>query len=108
MKGERRGDEYLFDVLVFLAASARGCVDEPSSYGSFRLVDALGKLLDLPKHVPCLKADPFLRRIKAEIDRKKFLVITDPEGFKKFLDELVREFARELKRRKGIRRRKSG
>lgn len=94
-----RGDEYLFEIAVFLATSARGCLDEPPSYGPFRLIDALSRLIDLPKYAPCLSDDPFLRNIKAEIDKKKFLVMFDPEGFKSFLDELVQQFARELKKR---------
>jgi hypothetical protein len=102
--GEKReitGNEYLLEIAVFLAASARGCVDEPSSYGSFRLIDALSRLIDLPRYAPCLNDDPFLRGIKAEIDEKKFLVMSDPEGFRNFLDELVRRFAMELKNRAG-------
>ncbi|MCS7131566.1 MAG: DUF6092 family protein, partial [Hadesarchaea archaeon] len=82
-------DERLFDILIFLATSARGCIDEPPLYGPFRLVDALSRLIDLYDHVPGLKKDAFLIEIKAEIDGKKFLVMNDPEGFKKFLDELV-------------------
>jgi len=93
------GDEYLFEIAVFLATSARGCLDEPPSYGPFRLIDALSRLVDLPKYAPCLSDDAFLRNIKAEVDKKKFLVMFDPEGFKNFLDELVHQFARELKKR---------
>lgn len=104
MREERaEAEERLFDVLIFLATSARGCIDEPPLYGPFRLVDALSRLIDLCDHVPGLKKDAFLSEIKAEIDRKKFLVMSDPEGFKKFLDEIVRKFTVELKRRSGRR-----
>lgn len=48
MKRKITGDEYLFEILIFLATSARGCVDEPPLYGPFRLIDALSKLIDLP------------------------------------------------------------
>ncbi len=105
MQEEQRteAEERLFDILVFLATSARGCIDEPPLYGPFRLVDALSRLIDVYGHVPGLKKDPFLTEIKAEIDGKKFLVMSDPEGFKRFLDELVRKFTVELKRRSGQR-----
>lgn len=93
------GDDYLFEIATFLATSARGCMDEPHLYGPFRLIDALSRLLDLPKYAPCLSEDPFFDQIKKEIDEKKFLVISDVEGFKNFLDHLIRELARELKRR---------
>ena len=43
-------------------------------YGPFRLIDALSKLIDLPKYAPCLREDIFLDGIKAEID-EKFLVM---------------------------------
>ena len=101
MKEEKKvtGDEYLFEIAVFLATSARGCMDEPPLYGPFRLIDGLSRLIDLPKYAPCLSDDAFLKRMKAEIDEKKFLVMFDPEGFRKFLDELVYQFSRELKER---------
>lgn len=37
--------------------------------------------------------------MKRVIDEKKFLVVSDMEAFKAFLDNLVSEFTRELKRR---------
>ena len=93
------GDEYLFEIAVFLATSARGCMDEPPLYGPFRLIDGLSRLIDLPKYASCLSDDAFLKRMKAEIDEKKFLVMFDPEEFRKFLDELVHQFTRKLKER---------
>ncbi|MGQ9507556.1 MAG: DUF6092 family protein [Candidatus Bathycorpusculaceae bacterium] len=54
------GNDYLFEIAVFLATSARNCIDEPPLYGPFRLLDALNKIAKLPKHAPCLKEDPFL------------------------------------------------
>ena len=100
MKKEKSdGDKYLFDLAVFLATSARGCVEEPHLYGPFRLVDALSRLIELPKYAACIKEEPFLAKMKRVIDEKKFLVVSDTEAFKAFLDSLVREFAKELKRR---------
>lgn len=98
-KQKTSGDEYLFEIAAFLAASARGCIDEPRLYGPFRLIDALSKLLDLPKYASCLSEDSFFDQIKKEINEKKVLIMSDVEGFKDFLDHLVQEFARELKRR---------
>ena len=99
MRKEVTGNEYFFEILVFLATSARGCVDEPPLYGPLRLIDALSRLVDLPKYAPCLKEDKFLKRVKAEIDEKKFLVMFDPEKFKEFLDDVVHQFTKELKKR---------
>jgi len=93
------GNEYLFELALFLATSARNCIEEPPLYGPFRLLDGLSRLADLPKHTTGLSEDIFLNEMKAFVDEKKFLVTTDVEGFKKAADELVERFAKELKRR---------
>jgi hypothetical protein len=93
------GNEYLFELALFLATSARNCIDEPPLYGPFRLLDALSRLSDFPEHASCLEADPFLHEVKTFVDEKKFLVMSDVEGFTKAADELVKRFAKELKRR---------
>jgi hypothetical protein len=93
------GNEYLFELALFLATSARNCIEEPPLYGPFRLLDALSRLADLPKHTTGLSEDIFLKEVKAFVDEKKFLVTSDVEGFKKAADELVERFAKELKRR---------
>jgi hypothetical protein len=98
-KKENTGNEYLFELATFLAMSARGCIDEPPSYGPFRLIDALSRLIDLPKHAACLSEDKFLENIKKEVDEKKYLVMSDMKKFRKFLDEMVSRFAVELKKR---------
>ncbi|MBS7615623.1 hypothetical protein KEJ45_00265 [Candidatus Bathyarchaeota archaeon] len=99
MSNKSDGNDYLFEIAVFLATSARNCIDEPPLYGPFRLLDALSKIADLPKYAPCLKDDPFLQEIKAFADEKKFLVMYGAEEFKKALDEIVEMFAKELKKR---------
>jgi len=93
------GNEYLFELALFLATSARNCIDEPPLYGPFRLLDALSRLADLPKHAAGLDEDPFLEEAKAFVDGKKFLVTSNAEGFRQAADELVERFAKELKRR---------
>ena len=94
-----KGNEYLFELALFLATSARNCIEEPPLYGPFRLLDALSRLADLPKHTEGLVEDVFLNDVKTFVDEKKFLVTSDVEGFKKAADELVERFAKELKRR---------
>jgi hypothetical protein len=93
------GNEYLFELALFLATSARNCIDEPPLYGPFRLLDALSRIADFPQHDLSLNKDPFLEEVKVFVDEKKFLVTTDVEGFTRAADELVRRFARELRRR---------
>lgn len=98
------GNEYLFDLALFLVTSARNCIDEPPLYGPFRLLDALSRLTDLPKYTAGLDEDPFLKEAKAFADEKKFLVASDVEGFRQAADELVVRFAVELKRRSAQKR----
>lgn len=103
MKQDKKvtGDDYLLELVAFLATSARGCLDEPPSYGPFRLIDALSRLTDLPKYATCLKDDEFLRKIKADIDEKKFSVMTNTEEFRNLLDSVVRQVTKQLKARAG-------
>jgi len=93
------GDDYLLELVAFLATSARGCIDEPPLYGPFRLIDALSRLIDLPKYATCLKDDDFLRKIKAEIEEKKYSVMFDTVEFQNMLDNIVLQVTKELKRR---------
>jgi len=101
LKEEKRitGDDYLLELVAFLATSARGCIDEPPSYGPFRLIDALSRLIDLPKYATCLKDDIFLHKIKAEIEEKKYSVMFDEREFQDMLDSVVLQITKELKRR---------
>jgi hypothetical protein len=101
LKEEKRitGDDYLLELAAFLATSARGCIDEPPAYGPFRLIDALSRLIELPKYATCLKDDDFLRKIKAEIEERKFSVMFDTEEFQNMLDSIVVQVTKELKRR---------
>ena len=96
------GNEYLFELALFLATSARNCIDEPPLYGPFRLLDALSRLADFPEHDENLNKDPFLEEVKAFVDEKKFLVTSDVEGFTQAADVLVQRFAKELKRRSAL------
>ena len=93
------GNDYLFEIAVFLATSAQGCLNEPPLYGPFRLLDALSKLADLPDYAEGLNPDAFLKEIKTIVDEKKFLVMYDEQGFRKTIDELVAKFSKELRKR---------
>ncbi|MEM2122583.1 MAG: DUF6092 family protein [Candidatus Bathyarchaeia archaeon] len=94
-----KSEEHLFELASFLAVSARGCVDEPHLYGPLRLIDGLSRLVELSRHIPCIGSDPFLERVRDQIENNKTLVMYDREKFINFLDFLVLEFAREIKRR---------
>jgi hypothetical protein len=97
--GERDGTlrgEWL-ELFCFMSSSARGLVGEPDIYGPFRLVDSLEKIIDLLGKQGVLD-DEFLKKEKEKIGAKKLVVVVDQEAFVEFLDELVIDFTRELKR----------
>lgn len=93
------GNEFLFEIAVFLATSARNCIEEPPLYGPFRLLDALSKLVDLPKYAEGLDEDPVLNEIKGIVDEKKFFVMYSVEEFTNAIEEIVDKFAKEIKQR---------
>jgi len=86
---EDTSSEYLLEVAAFLVMSARGVIEEGFLYGPFRLVDAVGRLAELPRHAPCIKEDAFLTQVKKEIEEKKGTLMESEEKFVEFLDELV-------------------
>jgi len=88
-----------FELLTFLVTSARGCVDEPETYGTFRLIDAASRLLGFLLKGEGVEDGEFYSHLKEEIDEKKFWLMTDEEAYFNFLSEVTRKVAQRLKRR---------
>jgi len=82
-----------FDHVLYLVASARDCLDEPLIYGPLRLVEGVSRVIE------ALPDDEFLQDQKRVIDGEKWEVMGDREQFAAWLDELLRVFAAEAKRR---------
>ncbi|MCL4517630.1 MAG: DUF6092 family protein [Thaumarchaeota archaeon] len=92
--------EPIFDYATFLANSARGSLEEGVYSASLRLIDALGRL---PEILPEVEKDEFLKEITEFANQgktKSFL--ESKESYIKFLDEVLRRFAREIKKRNGL------
>lgn len=89
-------DEELFNLVAYMLTSARGLYDEPPDYGSFRLLDAAGRLLEIMSHSSEL--DPFLARLKQEIDQEREGSM-DEARQRQNLERWVIEIAKELRRR---------
>jgi uncharacterized protein DUF6092 len=85
--------DYLFDHALYLVASARDCLDEPLIYAPLRLIEGVSRLIE------SLPDDAFLQEQKRVIDREKWEVMGDRERFAAWLDEVLRQFAAESKRR---------
>ncbi|MEM0153846.1 MAG: DUF6092 family protein [Ignisphaera sp.] len=85
-----------FKLLSFLITSARGCVDEPSLYGTLRLIDAAARLIDIMKEEG--KATEELLNLKKTIEENIALVMYDEKAYIEFLDRLVRDLAKIIKK----------
>jgi Family of unknown function (DUF6092) len=83
----------LFEHALYLVASARDCLDEPLIYGPFRMIEGVSRL------IAAFPEDEFLREQKLVIDREKYEVMGDRDRFAAWLDEILKRFAAESKRR---------
>jgi heme-degrading monooxygenase HmoA len=87
-------EDTVFELALYLVASARDCLDEPLVYGPFRMIEGVSRLVERLGG-----EDEFLRSSKGRIDREKYKVMAAREAFADWLDELLREFSAEAKRR---------
>jgi len=97
------GRDELFDLCMYIAASAEGLKDEPKDYGSLRLLEVLSRLAEL---AATEYKYPFLEKMAKEVKEKQSLLMTDKEVFYHFLSRLVVKFAEEAKRRVNVRKEK--
>jgi hypothetical protein len=96
VEGSPVRDERLFEHVLYLVASARDCLDEPLIYGPFRMIEGVSRLIE------AFPDDSFLDEAKGRIDGEKYEVMGDRERFAAWLDELLRQFAAEAKRRNAV------
>lgn len=81
----------LYDLFGYMASAARELMVDPQIYGPFRLVDTLSRSIALSEQYGL--RDPFFHEIQDYIDHEKYLMMSDEEGFSRFLEELVVKFA---------------
>lgn len=83
------------ELAAYMLTSARGLVDEPASYGPFRLLDGASRLFEIlidsghPQSAG-------LKALKDKIDERKFVLMTDEAAFVALLDETVLDVTRLL------------
>ena len=80
-----------------LLSSAELCLYEPELYGSFRLLDATSRLLNILLRKEAAEHDAFLQQLQQEVDQKKVWMLYDPSGFREFVREAPVLLARRLK-----------
>jgi hypothetical protein len=93
-----KADYDLFDLATYLIASARDCVDEPLIYGPLRMLVGVSRINEVGEGDPRLR-DGFLLKAQSKISNDVLKVMSDRQKFKRALDELLLEFADELKHR---------
>ncbi|SDJ95358.1 DUF6092 family protein [Natronincola ferrireducens] len=84
--------EELEEIMFFLITSARGCIDEPASYGPLRLLEAASRLTDVVgKH-----NDSYIK-LKDEINNSMDIALIDEEKFQEQLDDIILHLAKEVR-----------
>jgi hypothetical protein len=93
-----RSDPRLFEHVLYLVSCARLSLDEPPIYGSFRLVEAVVRLLEAAPGLG-LAVDETLAAARDSVEREKLRMIDDHAGYRAWLDGLLRELSAEAARR---------
>ena len=92
-------EDEILTVIGHLLSSAELCLYEPELYGSFRLLDATSRFLGILLSKEPADHDPFLLRLKQEIDQKKVWMMYDHTGYRDFVQEVPALLAARLKER---------
>ncbi len=74
--------------IAYLVTSARGCINEPKVYGSFRLVDSASKFYEMMNKQGFIDDDKAAEIITI-LDDKKYTCMTDENEFIEMLDLVV-------------------
>ncbi len=84
---EKKFKDDLTLLISYLITSARGCIDEPKSYGPFRLIDSASRLIAIMQKYGF--SNEVLDAIAKDIDQEKFSTMTDTKRFIDMLDAVV-------------------
>jgi hypothetical protein len=93
----------LFELAAMLVSSARGAPEEGALTASLRLIDAAGRLADLPGAASDDRNRAFLVQLQTTIREgmtREYLV--SEEAYLRFLDSLVATVADEVRLRNGL------
>ena len=88
----------LFELVAYLVSCSRLSLDEPPIYGSFRLIEAVGRVVDAADALG-ITVDEEIRDARDEIEANKLLMIDDHDGYRSWLDTLLSDVAAEATRR---------
>jgi hypothetical protein len=100
MSAEARPHPDLFPLMTFLSTAARGGLEEGVFTATYRLVDTIRRLLEL---FPEYLRDPFFKDLNgALVTNLSKAYLMSEEEYTAFLDDLLRRFAGEVRRRNGL------
>jgi hypothetical protein len=88
------------ELIGYLITSARGLIDEPKSYGPFRLIEGVSRLCETLLEEEGTDRQ-FLEELKQAIDESKFVLMTDMEAFVEMLDRTTLLYTKKLKALEG-------
>jgi Family of unknown function (DUF6092) len=86
----------LFELVMYLVSCSRLSLEEPTIYGSFRLVEGAVRVIDA---LDPGGSDEYLTRTRTTIEQNKLLMIDRPDEYRDWLDELLRQIVAEAKLR---------
>jgi hypothetical protein len=95
---ETARENRLFELVAYLVSCSRLSLDEPPVYGSFRLIEAVGRVADAADALG-IPVDEEIRLAREQIEENKLLMIDDHDGYRAWLDGLLAEVAAEATRR---------
>jgi hypothetical protein len=75
----------VLDVLIYLVIAADLCTVEPLHYGTFRLIDAAGRLAGVLADSGAADDRPWIRQLRDQISAHKELIMHDSPAFEQFL-----------------------
>jgi len=99
LKKNKKAEELLFELAMFLAMSARTVEEEKIGLGSIRLISALSKLIELSEVTSSLEKNDFLLTIKSKLDRGESAFLEDRSAYVMCLNNLAKDFMEEAKKR---------
>jgi hypothetical protein len=99
----QQGSDRLFELAAMLVSSARGAPEEGALTASLRLVDAAGRLADLPGAAVDDRDRRFLLSLQTAIrEGMTGSYLESEEVYLGFLDHLIELVADEARRRNGL------
>jgi hypothetical protein len=84
----------LFELVVYLVSCSRLSLEEPTIYGSFRLIEGAARVIEA---LDPDGSDEYLARTRSLIEQNKLLMIDRQDEYRHWLDELLRQIVAEAK-----------